>query len=227
LDFNPTPSAEAYVGLSGGERRLNPHAPEPRPGICSVCIHPDRPRIELARVSGVSLRVVADKYGVSKDSVSRHFRTHVSKDRKTELMAGPAAVENLANAASDESRSLLDYLSIARSVLFSQFLTAAEHGDRNGVAFLAGKLLDALREYGKLTGELRVLSGITVNNNTVNMFATPEFGRLQDGLLRIARAHPEARVEIVKLLRGLEAGPAVPEPTGDHPLLIEAEVEHA
>jgi hypothetical protein len=195
----------------------------PVPGKCSACYHPERARIEALRVNGVSLRVLSDKFGISKDSVSRHFKTHVSGARRAELLAGPARVEQLANAAADESQALVDYLSITRSVLFNQFLSAAEAGDRGGVAFIAGKLLDALREHGKLTGELRQLSGLTINN-TLNFVSSPSFLELQSGLLKIARAHPEARAEIVRLLRSLEAGPDAPKPTGAP--LIEGEVEH-
>ena len=198
------------------------------PGKCSVCFHAERARIEALRVNGVSLRTLSEKFGISKDSVSRHFKSHVTQARRAELLAGPARVEELANAAADESKALVDYLSITRSVLFSQFLSAAEAGDRGGVAFIAGKLLDALREHGKLTGELRQLSGLTINNNTLNVVASPQFLALQNGLLTIARAHPEARSAIVRLLRDLEGGPEAPgssEGQQSAPL-IEGEVEH-
>ena len=178
----------------------------------------------MLRCNGVSLNILAEKFGISRDSIFRHFRNHVSEARRAELLAGPARVEQLANAAADESRSLLDYLAITRSVLFSQFLSCAEAGDRAGVAFIAGKLLDALREHGRVTGELRQLSGISITNNVLNISSSPSFLALQDGLLRIARAHPEARSEIVKLLRGLEAGDVRP-PT-DKPPLIEGEAAH-
>jgi len=83
----------------------------------------------------------------------------VSDRRRAELTAGPARVEQLANAAADESRGLLDYLGITRTVLFNCFLNAAEAGDRNGVANVAGRLLESLRELARLTGELREVSG--------------------------------------------------------------------
>jgi hypothetical protein len=140
--------------------------------------------------------------------ISRHFLNHVSDRRRAELIAGPAQVEGLAAQAADESRSLLDYLRITRSVLFNQFLNAAEAGDRNGVVMTAKQLLDSLREVGKLTGELRDLSGLTINNNTVNFIGSPEFSRLSDGLLSIARAHSEVKDDILRLLRGLETAPA-------------------
>jgi hypothetical protein len=108
-----------------------------------------------------------------------------------------------AHEAGSSSRSLLDYFAITRSVLFNQFLACAEAGDRAGVAYIAAKLLDVLREHGRITGELRQLSGVTINNNTLNIISSPEFLRLQDGLLRIARAHPEVRVELMKLVHNL------------------------
>jgi AcrR family transcriptional regulator len=179
-------------------------------------------------VGGVSLDALAAQFGCHRDAIWRHFRNHVTAARKSELLAGPARIEGLATQAADESRSLLDYFRIARSVLFSQFLAAAEAGDRNGVANIASKLLDSLKEVGKLTGELRQLSGITVNNNTGNFVATPEFGALTQGLLAIARAHPESKGDIISLLRSLDDGPASPKPNGaGHHLLIEGEVARA
>ena len=137
-----------------------------RPGVCAICTHKDRARIELLRVGGVSLKALARQFDISKDSVWRHFRTHVSDRRKAELLAGPARVEQLANAAADESRSLLEQLQIVRSVLLNQFLNAAEAGDRAGVANVAGRLLESLREFGRLTGELSSRASPTRSNTT-------------------------------------------------------------
>jgi hypothetical protein len=204
------------------ENKTNYKARPARPGQCAVCTHPERPRIEMMRATGIPLRVVAEHFGCSKDSIHRHFLKHVSPKRRAELVAGPAAVEELANAAAAESKSLLDYLGIARSVLFSQFLNAAEAGDRNGVVHVAGRLLESLREIGRLTGELRQLSGVTINNNTVNLIGSPEFAALSDGLLAIARRHPQARPDIIDLLRSLDAEPP-PKPTHPPMMLIEGE----
>jgi hypothetical protein len=174
-----------------------------RPGQCSTCNHPERTRIELLRVSGVPLRALAEQFGVSKDSVHRHFLSHVSQKRRAELVAGPAAVEELANAAAAESKSLLDYLGITRSILFGQFLNSAEAGDRNGTVAVAGRLLESLREIGRRTGELRQMSGISIVNNSLTLIGSPEFTALSEGLLVIARAHPEARADIVLCSGGL------------------------
>jgi hypothetical protein len=181
-----------------------------RPGVCIVCMHPKRSQIEMLRAGGATLRAIAKRFGepLDKDNISRHFRNHVSRERRAELLAGPARVEQLANAAADESRSLLEQLQIVRAILLNQFLVSAEAGDRQGVVSLAGQLIQALRELGRVTGELRELSGVTINRNVINLFATPEFTRLQAGLLKVARAHPAARSDIVALLRSLDAAPA-------------------
>jgi hypothetical protein len=200
------------------DQKVNYKARPARPGQCAICNHAERTRIEMFRVSGIPLRVLADQFDVSKDSVHRHFLRHVSQQRRAELMVGPAKVEQLANAAADESKSLLDYLGIARSVLFNQFLNAAEAGDRNGVVSVAGRLLESLREIGRLTGELRQLSGVTINNNTLNIVSNPQFLTLQEGLLTIARRHPEAKSDIVGLLRNLD-------PTTTEPMKMIAHVE--
>jgi hypothetical protein len=139
------------------------------------------------------------------------------------LLVGPAKVAQLASAAADESRSLLDFLSITRSVLFNQFLSAAEAGDTHGTALVAGRLLDALEKVGKLTGELRNIAGITINNTqNVNLVASPEFGRLAAGLLKIARANPgQVREDIVALLKALEGEEAAVTNHASGPRMIE------
>ena len=207
-----------FAAVRSGLQALTSKRPT-RPAQCGLCTHPDRARIEALRVGGVSLRVLSNQFGISKDIIHRHFQSHVSDRRRAELTAGPAKVEQLANAAADESRGLLDYLAITRTVLFSQFLNAAEAGDRPGVAHIAGRLLDSLRELARLTGELRDVSGISITNNTLNVVGSPEFAALSKGLLDIARAHPAAKADIVALLRGLDAAPSLPRPPAGVPLI--------
>lgn len=181
-----------------------------RPSQCQTCQHPERAQIEALRLGGASFRALSARFGIGKDALFQHMRHHVTNSRKCELIAGPAKVEELANQAAGESRSLLEQLSIVRSVLLNRFLNAAEAGDNTATAGLSGRLLESLRELGKLTGELRQISGVTVNNNTLNITASPQYARLQEGLVQIYRAHPQARDDIVALLRGLDAPPAKP-----------------
>src|SRR5690349_20290252 len=130
-------------------------APRRRPnGQCTICSHAERYQIELALVSGVSTRAIAKKFGVSRDAAWRHHTNHVPAERRTQLVAGPLKLTELAQKAADEGLALIDYLSMVRSVLLSRFLVTAETDDRPGTAMIGGRLLECLRIMAQLTGEL-------------------------------------------------------------------------
>jgi hypothetical protein len=173
---------------------------------CAICKHPDRRRIEALRAGGASLRVVAERFGLTgKDAVHYHFKHHVSPERRASLMIGPAQWEILSNQAAQESRTLLERMNVATSILFKRFVACAEAGADYALVGIAGKLNVLFRDYAELTGQLREIStSVTINQNTINLIASPEFVALQFGLLAIARAHPDARADIIGLLRSLE-----------------------
>jgi hypothetical protein len=213
---------------TSGEEKTDGRSQRPiRIRSCLVCRHPERARLEASRVAGASLRALELQFGVSRDAIHRHMHGHVSEARRSELLIGPARVSELISAAADESKSLLDYLSITRSVLFNAFVNAAEAGDRNGVANLSGRLLDSLRELARLTGELRESAGVIINNNHLSIVASPQFLQLQQGLLQISRRHPEAKGDIVALLRGLDDRPGASAREIASAPLIESEADAA
>jgi hypothetical protein len=102
--------------------------PKIRPARCTVCSHHDRVQIELLRCAGASYEALGAQFGLSGDAIGRHFKAHVTERRKKELLAGPARVHDLVNCAAKESKSLLDYLGVMRSVLLQQFLAAPTPG---------------------------------------------------------------------------------------------------
>ncbi len=176
--------------------------------ICGICAHPDRVRIETLAVSGASTAAVARKFAVSYDAVRRHVRRHVSPERRTLLVAGPAAkLEELALRGADESESILEHLAALRSVLFSRLAAAAEAGDDGNVALLSGRALDVLRSLGKLAG---VLTEGSTYNVTNNILIHPQFLALEQMLLEELRAFPEARARVVAGLRRLDQRAAPP-----------------
>jgi hypothetical protein len=200
----------------------------PRTGACVICKHPERSRIEALRLSGVSLRIVAKRFGLTgRDAVHYHFKRHVTPERRASLMLGAAKLEELVNQATKESRSLLERMNVATSILFSRFIACAEAGDDNALANIAGRLNTLFRDYAHLTGELRGAS-VTINQ-TVNILATPEFVALQSGLLALVRKYPDARADVVSLLRDLAKGeaPALKSSGAEHASpLIEGEAHH-
>jgi hypothetical protein len=202
-----------------------------QPGRCSCCSLPADQRAVLERlhVGGASDESLARRFGMSRWSVARHTQNHLSQARRFELCAGPVKVGELVNRAADESKSLLEYLGVMRSVLFSQFLAAAEAGDRHGVATVSQQLLASLRELGKITGELRTMAaGISVVNNTINVSSTPEYLLLEEGLRKVIQRHPDAREDILELMAALDAMSTSPGPNGaSYPALIEGEAFRA
>jgi hypothetical protein len=198
--------------------------------LCKTCNHPERHRIELELAAGVSLQKVGDEFGLTKDSLARHWNGHVTEGRKAELIGGPVAIRNLAKRAAEEDRSLLDYYGILRSELFHLFQDARQRGLTFDCASIADRLLRTLDGIGKLSGQLRA-AGITINNvNSVSgptvVLNSPDVIRLQSTIIRALSQFPEARAVVIGALRELDSGaPALPAPvTLPEPATIEGEL---
>jgi hypothetical protein len=173
--------------------------------VCSICRHENRVLIEATRIAGASLDSIALKFGCHRDAVHRHMRNHVPEDLRAEYLAA-VPLKELAAKAAAEGMSVLQYLSIVRSTLMNAFQLAANVGDRNGTAILAGRLNETLRTIGQLSGELgdMALRSITVNGN-INILNNPVFANLQANLLRALAPYPDARNAVVAALRAMDA----------------------
>jgi hypothetical protein len=206
--------------------------PTPRklkPTTCCICNHQERERIEALRAAGASLENLSRRFGVSRDSVWRHWNAHVDNDTKLAYLAGPSTIAELKEKALKEGGTVLDYLTILRSLLLGTLTDCVKIKAPHALAPIAGRLIETLREIGKLTGEIGQLAAPSVNVNVATNVAFMGDQRmldLQDGLLTIARQFPEARAAIIALLRGIDARPAKPNGAG-HPPLLEAEALHA
>lgn len=171
--------------------------------------HPDRLRIELARTAGVSLDKIAKRFGVHRDAIARHMES-LSPEYRGQLVAD-VPIEELAQRARDTDGSLLDHFAIIRMTLMQQMLAAATCNDRHATAALARAATEVSREIGKLSGEIQRLNpGVTINT-TVAIMNSPVFHELETGLIAIARQHPDAKDDIVGLVRRLKH---MPEPAG-------------
>lgn len=168
-------------------------------GGCRVCSHPDRGRIELLLASGAAQKAVASKFDLSKDSIHRHLRAHISEERRAQLVAGPLKLSQLAERAAEENMSLIDYLAMVRSTLTHQLLAASEAGDRQGTAMLSGRLLECLRLIGALTGDLQKITSTTTHNTLV--IASPLYATLNRRLMELLAPYPDAAHAVIE---GLE-----------------------
>ena len=198
---------------------------------CSVCNSQFADRVDALlaarkiREGGPNNRAIGKKYGFSRDQIQRHAM-HVEPERLAALSIGKEKMAQLSDLATDESKSLLEYLGILRIVLFRQVIAAAQVEDRSGLGITSGRLLETLRDVAKLTGQLREVSGITVNN-TVNVFSTTDFEQLVQGLLELTRRHPGARDDIIRLVDRLDSSSTSSGPNGSpfktESILIEGE----
>src|SRR5882757_1867895 len=171
---------------------------------CGVCQHPDKWRIELLRAGGASLDSLAEKFGVSRDAIHRHWNAHVHDDAKATYLVGPAQMEQLHAKAAAEGESVLDYLRIVRTALMASMTACSEAGDARGVALVAGTLVATLEKLGKITGEIATIaSNVNITNN-VAIVNSPAFAKVQAAILRALAPHGAARADVVAALQALD-----------------------
>jgi hypothetical protein len=174
-----------------------------RSGRCKVCQSPQRFRVELLLVSGAGRRAIAKKFGLSPDSIWRHGRLHISADQRTQLLAGPVKLRELADRAAEENLSVLEYTAMVRSAVLRQFFAAGEADDRQSVALLTGRLTELLRLQAHLSGQLSSASS-TVTNNMVVM-GSPVMADVEQVLLERLRPYPDAAQSVFEGLEQLRA----------------------
>ncbi|MGO8739262.1 hypothetical protein [Rhodoblastus sp.] len=132
---------------------------------------------------------------------------HVSDDRKASYLIGAGKLAQLAEVAAEESQSILDYFSILRSALFSMFDKLAEKGDHAAASAVSARLVEVLKEIGRLTGQISTIAAATtihLQNNYAVVNSAP-FADLQTGLLEVCARHPAARADIIELIERLDA----------------------
>jgi hypothetical protein len=164
----------------------------------------ERVPIELQLAAGVSMNVLARKYGASRHVLARHWRSHVSDARRAALALGPVKQITLAAQVSEEAESVIDHYRAVRAGLYRLYDAALEAGDRNGGALVAGRLLSCLDSMARLTGELAT-SPLIQNNMQVNFYLLPEFAHFQADLIRVLSRFPEARAAVIREFERLEA----------------------
>ena len=176
-----------------------------RSSRCRVCRHDERWRIELLRAGGASLDSLAEKFGVDRDAIWRHWTNHVTPEMKASYLCGPAQLAELGEKAAAEGDSVLDHLRMIRTVLTGQLAAMTEAGDGRGVAYVAGRLTSTLETIARVTGELGSMAqSVNITNNLTVLAEHPAFMRMQATMLRALAPFPDARASVVAALRDLE-----------------------
>ncbi|HEY1504113.1 MAG TPA: hypothetical protein VGF92_07425 [Stellaceae bacterium] len=150
---------------------------------------------------GAGKRATALKFNTSEDSVWRHWAKHVSENikaaRKVEILKPGAELRNL---VVDESRGLLEGLSMIRGALYRQLDTAVEVDDRSAVASLSRALHENLTIVGRATGELLAHQSALAPSVTLQA----DYLELRNQLIAALRPFPDARAAVAAVFRRSE-----------------------
>src|SRR5262249_38909533 len=120
-----------------------------RTGRCRGCNHLERVRMERLLAAGGSIKGAASKFDINYHALLRHWINRVSPQARATYIAGAgASKEQLEATVADESLALIDHYRIVRSGLYKGFGAAAEVGDGNALALLAGRLHENFRDCG-------------------------------------------------------------------------------
>ncbi len=171
-------------------------------------------RIELLLAAGAGQNATARRFNLSQDSVSRHWKRHISPERKAALIAGPAALQSLGAKIGEEAESVLDLHKAVRAPLWSAYAAAAEVGDAVTLDRISGRLTDSINATGRLTGELA--SSPLVQNVQINLIANPQFARFQSDLLRVLSKFPDAARAVVAEFQRLDGPTSMVRPALEH-----------
>lgn len=173
-------------------------------GQCKTCTHADRGRIEVALANGVSAMAAARQFDISPHSIWRHWRSHVTQQRKDRLrVVGQSdAKVDLDALKKIETESLLQNLISERARLQRIADCCEDSGNFQDATRASANILRVLELIAKLLGELRVAgSGTNVTNN---FLLSPDWMQLRHVIAVALRPHPDAQRAVLTAVRDLE-----------------------
>ena len=171
-----------------------------RRGTCSVCRSPSLVRIDWLLATGSTRSAVARKFNLSSDAVERHARKHISAEFRNAVAIGPYKSEaELRRLTAENSASVVENLAAIYGGLTSRWLSAFESGSDTTLAMLTKEMLRVLDMRARISRELA-----PPQTTVMNFFNAAPFLELQGQLLRTLAQHPEARRDVIAMLREME-----------------------
>ena len=186
----------------------------PRP--CSICTHSERLEIDRLLLSGEPYRNLAERFGLSIGSISRHREAHIGTDLRDvrEVMAR-AREEALSQIKAEEVETLetvkAEIITEARESIASRLELCKDHFDqlrvlreRAAIALetaegaedvkVALMAIKELREMVRLWGELE---GKLQSQPQITLITSPEWVELRTVIIQALEPYPEAREAVV------------------------------
>ncbi len=159
------------------------------PRACTICIHPDRKRIDAALIEGVPNRRIAAQWGLSETSVRRHADSH--------LPASLAQGKRADDAASADT--LLDRLEELRSRAMRLLDQAEAAGDYRTA-------LSGIREARGCLETLAEVQGELDRQPRIMLALSPEWLAVRGAIVAALSPFPDARLHVAAAISQLEAG---------------------
>jgi hypothetical protein len=171
-------------------------------GICSCCTSPNRRLTDVALVARVPWPVIAKRFDVSRDSVKRHGKHHLSAVQVAALASAmkPSAID-LEQLQRTEGESLLGQL-------LAQRATLQTYGQ---AAFEAKQFQAAISAERGVTANLDLLSkvlGLIITKHEVrstSLLISPDYLALRHALVEALKPYPEAMAAVGRALHELES----------------------
>jgi transposase len=154
---------------------------------CSVCRHERRKEINFQLVAGTPYRDIAERFGVTKSSLSRHAAEHL-----------PKALERQKRRQEEgEAQSLL----VRLQQLSAEVRAILETADPDPEIALraVARLERHLELEAKLSGDLKD------GQQSINVLVAPEWVLMRNAMLKALRPYPEAKQAVLDALAGLAA----------------------
>ncbi len=172
---------------------------------CTVCAHPKRHLIDLGIVLGVGSVTLAQRFGLSKHSILRHSRAHLTAAQRAALAsaAHPSEID-LAALRTSESEGLLGSLVAQRARLLSIVEMCLEGRNAHGAVSAENAIGSNLSTTAKILGQL--VTHHEVRHTSVLL--QPDYLRLRGALLAALRPHPAALRDVSAALHALETDAA-------------------
>ncbi|MGC8519264.1 MAG: helix-turn-helix domain-containing protein [Steroidobacteraceae bacterium] len=184
--------------------------PKQRRGVCSICVHQERARAELLLAAGGKFSETARKFGMSEDSLERHWKRYVPEKHRKALRPGAEALlarMELSAQIAEENTSSLDHLKAVRAILWQMLTESRARGQTLPAAAAAAQYVKTCALIGKLTGELAQSALVTSTHYHVHLTEAPEFQQLMDDVARALAPYSEARRAVFEQFSRLEQQP--------------------
>jgi hypothetical protein len=176
-----------------------------RPHHSVIEKHPRRSEIEHDIARGVSERVVARKYDVSRDVIHRWSKTKIPPQLKAQRYVGLIkAGDSLEQLRLEESDNLLKNLAMQRARLLLAQDKAIAKQNLTATSYLSAQIHKNLELVGRYLGEF---AKHTVQTN-ISIRVQPEYLKLRTALLQALADYPDAKWAVAAVLYDIEGAAA-------------------